>query len=772
MAVSCSALIAATLISALFEIYLLKRSMTENLTVLASAIAANSTAAIAFNDSASAVEILKALQADSDIQLGAIYLNDGALFALYRLLSPASAKPHFETHRQLPTKLPPDGHHFLFENNQLSLDLFHPIMIDGKRQGTLFIRSNLHKEINRLISFSVVMLLIMLIIAVVVYLMALRLQKVITEPLHHLARTAHTIADNKDYSIRVEKSNQDETGLFIDAFNKMLDVMQHHEADISNHRKLLESQVRKRTKELADERDKALAATQAKSQFLANMSHEIRTPMNAMIGMLSLLQDAPLPEKDRTYLETAISSSNTLLNVIDGILDFSKIEAGKLTLENIDFNLCQLIREVTALFINSAQQKQLALNCQIAANTHCQVHGDPTRLRQILYNLVSNAVKFTPAGQITLRVDVGHTSHQGQMLHFTVADTGIGIADKDVPALFQPFTQLDGSTTRKYGGTGLGLVVCKQLVELMGGKIGLESSLGKGTRFWFRLFLPTGPNCSATIPPMQQLSQRPSTKRLQGKILVVDDDPVNQTVASAMLETVGLQAETAMNGQQAVEMALKKPYDLILMDCQMPEMDGYQATKRIRQLQSSSRSVIIGITANAMAEDKRKCIASGMDDYLPKPIDLDTFTRLLEQWLTITGRDYPERTPCRCRTVHESGDPFTDTHRASLWDKQATLKNLNYDETILRKIIDVFLEQYPLQLAQITNAINKRDAKALQRSAHGLKGSIDHFWTREIHTLVLQLEKRGRSRDFSDIENLFHRLQRLMVRLAEQLRNY
>ncbi|MGE3537410.1 MAG: ATP-binding protein [Candidatus Tectimicrobiota bacterium] len=386
-------------------------------------------------------------------------------------------------------------------------------------------------------------------------------------------------------------------------------------------------------------RDAAEAAARAKSEFLANMSHEIRTPMNGVLGMMELLLGTSLLERQRYLLTSAYRSAETLLAVINDILDFSKIEAGKLVLEQVDFDLAQVAREVVALLEENAQKKGVTLTLEVLSPLPGDLQGDPVRLRQILTNLLSNAVKFTEQGQVLVRLAPVTVSRDEAMLRCEVCDTGIGIAPEVQGQLFHAFTQADGSTTRRYGGTGLGLAIAKQLTLLMGGEIGMESSPGRGSTFWFTARFPRHTATSQPGGPLP--GTRPEVElqgeaSLSGHLLLAEDNLINQEVARSMLEFLGCQVTVVPDGHQACEMISRQQYDLVLMDCQMPEMDGFAATRTIRQWERDTAQghlPILALTANAMEGDEERCRAVGMDDYLSKPFTLAQLHRVLSRWL-------------------------------------------------------------------------------------------------------------------------------------------
>ncbi len=527
---------------------------------------------------------------------------------------------------------------------------------------------------------------------------------------------------------------------------------------------------------------RAELASAAKSEFLANMSHEIRTPMNGVIGMIGLLLDTALTDKQRRFAETVRTSGEALLALTNDILDFSKIEAGKFTLETVDFDLGSLLGDFAQVMAERAEQKQIKFICTLAPEAPQHLRGDPGRLQQVLVNLVGNALKFTSRGEVEVRAGLEQATAEQVVLCFSVRDTGIGIPAEKQGLLFEKFTQVNASTTRKYGGTGLGLAICKQLAELMGGEIGVKSEKGRGSEFWFtsRFQKPMPPDlpsqhqsAGATSAVNNQIVGQPlhDICRANVRVLVAEDNVTNQQVALGILHKLGFVADAVANGREALEALRHVPYDLVLMDVQMPEMDGLQATRLARGNGIRNRAVpIIAVTAHALQRDREECLAAGMDDYIAKPITPAALSQLIDKWLAkaAAARGIGEAPPTADHERLTDAGPIAKSD-ASIFAETELLDRVMGDRSLGQVVARTFLIDMPQQIEALSGYLDSNDPKGVELQAHTIKGAAAAVGAPALTTLAWRLEQAGKAGNLAAVRaemkelcDQFDRLEQVM----------
>ena len=908
--VSIIALILTYISFSIYSTFRISKSSLEELSTLAKTVGINSIAALTFNDHKSATQTLSVLKAVPDITTARLFTSTGDIFAFYErseIKKTDASKKDISQFSISFSKLKAAQSKSFFEGIPFfdsSLDVVEEISLDNEIIGVVWIQRDMSHIYKSFKITSLIGLTVIILVTLMACFFALKLQPIISRPIINLANTIKRVSREEDYSVRAVKESEDELGTLIDGFNEMLHQIQTRDEALGKHRESLEKEVRIRTHELFDAnkeleegihklekaKDAAEAASRAKSDFLATMSHEIRTPMNGVLGMTELLMATGLSDTQKHFAETIQGSGNSLLDIINDILDFSKIEAGKMTIETYDFNLREILEELAVRMAEQAHRKGLELTSVLPPDIPIFYQGDPKLLRQILTNLVGNAIKFTNEGEIIIRVIPLEQTDVDANLRFEVIDTGIGIKPEIKDKIFDSFSQADTSTSRRYGGTGLGLTISRRLADLMGGKIGLESELGKGSTFWFILRLKYQPehrskekdlnkslrgmrvlivddnatnreilhrqviawgmrNGSAEdayqalellraaaakgnpyeiaildwfmpdvdgielarkikadpqIPelylvmlssagfdkdiekeannagiqrylrkPVRQaelykcmaiVTNTPVTKAdngfenaiktdgiagLNAHILLAEDNPVNQEVGINMLKLIGChRIEVAENGRQAINAALQHKFDLILMDCHMPEMDGFSAAMEIRRLEQekgyTQRVPIIALTANVEKGIVEKCQEAGMDDYLSKPFNGDQIREIIKRWVGVQDNNLD------LQTVSQSKEADHDNKSEEILD-HGVLDDLIAMQrpevpNILVKIIRLYMEKSPAILKTLKESVEKDNPVSIYEAAHSLKSSSANVGAVRLSTFCKEIEEMGRKK--------------------------
>ncbi|WP_426211637.1 response regulator [Massilia sp. TWP1-3-3] len=867
------------------------------LSSFAGVIGTNSVDALMFNDRTQAQNTLSALKAKDEISIAVLFDRTGKPFAQYVSPGRTEAEPSVPA-----VSLDEDA--LAAANRQGStfwstrMRLYRPVTGNNYQIGIVMIEADLtNMWLDILKSLGVIAAAMggSLIVALI---LASRFKGSIADPVTKLINAAQKVSASQNYNLRIAHERTDELGTLIDSFNVMLAQIEGRGAALTHHRDELERQVGVRTEQLEKAKNAAEAASRAKSAFLATMSHEIRTPMNGVLGMTEMLLGTALTDTQRNFTKLVKRSGEHLLVIINDILDFSKIEAGKLSIEYINFNLWDLLDDINNIYTPQAHAKGIALDFDIANDIPIAVCGDPNRVRQIIANLLGNAIKFTDHGQILAKVQVTSEDGPSVGLRFEVHDTGIGVSRDARTRIFDAFSQADDSTTRKYGGTGLGLAISRQLVELMGGTIGVDNAPTQGSIFWFTVSFDkrrvesdepgtslkaieglrvlivdeqqdsrevlekqlTGwqvasdsalsaldaverlvaaatagkpydvaiidmdlqrtsglslasvikglPVTSATrillvsdnrlaADPVQRreagvayqlikparagdlfecIMTRPRGKRLEApvavdsgaaprhnapdagsglkparvrRVLLAEDNPVNVEVAKAMLDSLGLAVHCARNGEEALQAARAGGYDIVLMDCQMPVMDGFAATAEIRrheQAAGRARTLpIIAITANALQGDREACLAAGMDDYLSKPFSQQQLAAVIGRWIGM---------PIAASVHHDDEMPVLPPEVRAVIQRDvinrhalANIRALSRErgDALVQKVIAAYVDDTPAHLQTLRRAIAGQDAGSVRKVAHSLKSSSANVGAETLAQMCKEMETLGRA---------------------------
>lgn len=758
------ALLAFSAILFFYEITFVEKNLINDLQTQADIITENSLASLAFMDEATTKKTLSALRYNSDILYAGLYDKSQNLLASYQKNSDKTPVTLSAGELHNGPQFTKDGH---------VVQIIRPVRLDNELLGYLLLRGSFESLYNKLYSFALTVLLAFNIALLVALSMSLQLQRIISKPIIRVAKFINRVTESKIYTEPARKETNDELGILVDAFNRMLkqldiSLQQRDEAEqaLAHHLAHLQETVNEQTKDLQLVAATADAANRAKSNFLANMSHEIRTPMNAIIGMTHLALQSDLTAKQRGYLDKINTSAKWLLGILNDILDFSKLEAGKLKLEHAEFRLETVLQYLADVTSPLLEGKPLTLSFELEPDVPSALIGDSLRLGQVLLNLLSNAIKFTEQGAVTIKAQLLAVDEKLAYLRFSVIDSGIGLSEEQQDHLFEAFNQADNSTTRKYGGTGLGLAISKDLAAAMGGTIGIESRLGLGSTFCFTVPLGVQPLTALNPPPpsLQTVTPEKSPELSNVRLLLVEDNIPIQEMTLEILNYHGIvRVDVASNGAEAIAMVGKHDYSAVLMDCQMPVMDGFEATRIIRADPRFADLPIIAMTANAMNEDRERCLAGGMNDHIGKPIEWDLFFQMLLRWVK------PENTLGSVDIIeNESGIDLEFPELTGI-DPDAARKLTSYSAALYRKRLILFRANHADDIALIAAAYQAGDNETAVHLAGKLKDSVGSIAMPRLSGLAIDLEQALKQHDDIRLASLLEKTGAVLTGLVNEI---